>query len=59
MDNHGLLIFVLAVAVGIVGGSLAHRYSIRKRLGEVARGASMVAGFIIGFLLTYIVVAAL
>ena len=54
MDG-GFLLFVLAVAVGIVGGGLAHNYSIRKNLGEVARVAAAVAGFLIGFFLVYVV----
>lgn len=54
---HGFLVFLLALCVGVIGGALAHRWSIRKAFGELARGAAMVAGFIVGFLLVYIVFA--
>lgn len=49
-----LLEFILAICVGVVAGALAHRYSIRKALGEFARGAAMVGGFIVGFILVYV-----
>jgi hypothetical protein len=50
------MIWLLAIVVGIILGALAHQWASRRRLGELARGASAVAGFIIGYILTYIVV---
>lgn len=58
-DNHGVLVFILALAIGVVLGALSHRWAIRRQFGELARGAAAVAGFIVGFILTYVVIAAL
>lgn len=55
--DHGFLLFILALAVGVIGGALGHRFGIRKSFGEFARGACIVAGFIIGFFLVYLVAA--
>lgn len=51
------MLFLLALAVGVVLGAVGHRIAANERLGSFARGASAVAGFIIGYAGTYIVVA--
>lgn len=51
------MLFILALAVGVVIGAVAHQAAVRNALGALARLASAVAGFIVGFAGTYILVA--
>lgn len=51
------MLFILALAIGVVLAAVGHRIALNERLGSLARGAAAVAGFIIGFAGTYIVVA--
>jgi len=53
--DHGFLVWLLAVCIGLVGGAMAYNYAVRRTYGELVRVAAAIAGFIIGFALVYIV----
>lgn len=48
------MIFILAIALAVVFGAVAHQSAERNQLGAIARVAAAVAGAIVGFVLTYI-----
>lgn len=50
-----MLLFILAVAIGVLIGVVGSRLS--AKYGDLARIAAAIAGFIIGFWGTYIVAA--
>lgn len=49
------MLFLLAVAVGVVVGAVAHNYAPKNN--GLVRIAAAIAGFIVGYAGTYIVVA--
>lgn len=57
VSNNNGWVTLLALAIGVVGGALAHKEALQRNFGTFARVASVVAGFIIGFLLVQFVVS--
>lgn len=49
------MLFILALAVAVLGGALAYRAAEENRLGTIARLAAAVAGAIAGYVLVHFI----